>query len=120
AGKDIDSDEMMRLVFETPVVLGVDIKNPLTFGAALASMRTAVVMSLPGGVTWEPLEKPHKGVPIVRIQASPAVTAQLLDLEGQARPKRFQPAVYYAMIDGGFYVTLNEKMLRSLVDQMEA
>jgi hypothetical protein len=120
AGKDIDSDELMRLVFETPVVFGVDIKNPLTFGTLLASMRTAVVLSLPGGITWEPLEKPYKGVPIVRVQASPTVTAQLFDLEGQARPKRFQPAVYYAMIDGGFYVTLNEKMLRSLIDQMEA
>jgi hypothetical protein len=98
----------------------VDIKNPLTFAALLASMRTAVVLSLPGGVTWEPLEKPYKGVSIVRVQASPATAAQLLDLDGRARPRRFQPAVYYAMIDGGFYLTLSEKMLQSLIDQMEA
>src|SRR5439155_23460377 len=41
AGQDIDSDEKMPLVFQMPVALGVDIKNPLTFGAALATMRTA-------------------------------------------------------------------------------
>jgi hypothetical protein len=119
-GKDIDSDEMMRLVFRMPVALGVDIKNPLTFGAALASARTAVLMALPGGVTWEPLEKPYKDVPIVRVQASAAVTDQLLGKDGKEPRKRFQPAIYYAMIDGGFYVTLNEKMLRSIIDQMEA
>jgi hypothetical protein len=120
AGKDIDSDEMMRLVFQMPVVIGVDIKNPLTFGTMLAGMRTAFTLSLPGGVTWEPLEKPYKGVPIVRVQATPQVTAQLLGNDGKAERKRFQPAVYYAMIDGGFYLTLNEKMLHSLIDQMEA
>ncbi|MBI1915202.1 MAG: hypothetical protein HYS12_10755 [Planctomycetes bacterium] len=120
AGKDIDSDEMMRLVFQMPVVFGVDIKNPLTFGAALATMRTAVVMSLPGGITWEPLEKPYKGVPIVRVQASAAATDQLLGTDGRTPRKRFQPSVYYALIDGGFYLTLSDKMLHSLIDQMEA
>ncbi|HKB39243.1 MAG TPA: hypothetical protein VKD72_22585, partial [Gemmataceae bacterium] len=119
-GEDIDSDEMMRLVFQMPVVLGVDIKNALTFGTLLASMRTAVVLSLPGGVTWEPLEKQYKGVSIVRVQASAAVTAQLLGTDGREPRKRFQPSVYYAMIDGGFYLTLSEKMLHSLIDQMEA
>ncbi len=118
--EDIDSDEMMRLAFESPFVLGVDIKNPLTFGVTLATFRTAMTLSLPGGLTWEPLEKTYKGVPIVRVQASAAVTQQLLKLDGKEGRKRFQPAVYYAMIDGGFYLALNEKMLHSLVDQMEA
>ncbi len=116
----IDSDELMRLAFELPFVLGVDIKNPLTFAATLAMIRTEMTLALPGGVTWQPLEKPYKNVPIVRVQASAAVTQQLLDLAGKEGRKRFQPAVYYAMIDGGFYLALNEKMLHSLVGQMEA
>src|SRR5205085_3918633 len=54
------------------------------------------------------------------VQATAAVTKQLLGRDGKEPRTRFQPAVYYAMIDGGFYVAFNEKMLHNLVDQMEA
>jgi hypothetical protein len=118
-GRDINGEEVMRLVFQLPIAVGLDIKNTVTFGASLAALRMSVLQSLPGGLTWGPMEKPYKGVPIVRIQATPAGSRQLIGpLTG--RQGTFQPAVYYAMIDGGFYLTMNEKMLHSLIDQAEA
>jgi hypothetical protein len=65
------------------------------------------------------MEKPYKEVPIVRIQATPAGARQFIG--GQDKDKKlFQPALYYAMIDGGFYLTPSEKMLREVIDQAEA
>jgi hypothetical protein len=126
-GEDVDGEEIARLVFEMPIVLGVDIKNPVTFAATLAALRTSVMKALPGGITWEPLEKPYKGVPIVRITAPGKLLglAGMVGVGGAVDPDRrkgkpFEPAIYYAMLDGGFYLTLNEKMLHDVIDQAEA
>jgi hypothetical protein len=113
---EADGEEIARLVFQAPVAIGVDIRNPLTFAAALATLRTAVMKALPGGLTWEEMDKPYKGVSIVRIQATERGMSQspLAPRPGRAP---FLPAVYYAMIDGGFFLTPSEAMLRSLIDQ---
>lgn len=118
-GQPIDGEQVARLVFQMPVVIGVDIRNPLTFGGALAAARTSVLKALPGALTWEPLEKEYKGVSIVRIQATAAGRRQVLG-EARARGDAFLPAVYYAMIDGAFYLTLNEPMLHEVIDHAQA
>jgi hypothetical protein len=119
-GEAVDIEEVARLVWELPMAFAVDIKNPLTFGAALTTARISVMKSLPGALTWEPLEKDYKGVQIVRIQATPAGRRMLGPIIGPnekpGRKDAFLPAIYYAMIDGGFYATLNEEMLRQLID----
>jgi hypothetical protein len=117
-GHQVDGEEVTRLVFQIPVMIGVDIKNPLTVGAALASARMAVMQSLPGGITWEPLEKPHKGVSIVRIQATPRGVQQT-GIRSRPGKEPFLPAIYYAMIDGAFYLTPSEQMLRDFIDRTQ-
>jgi hypothetical protein len=119
-GEEVDVEEVARLVWSIPIAVGVDIKNPLTVAGTLAGLRTAALTSLPGGLTWAPLEKEYKGVSIVRIQATPS-GRRMLDpvIASGPRPGRkepFLPALYYAMIDGGLYLTLNEEMMRQLID----
>jgi hypothetical protein len=120
AGEDIDSEEMTRLVFQIPVLIGMDVKNSLTFAAILATARKEVMSALPGGVTWGPLEKPYKGVEIVRIQATPTGLDHLHLTARRPGQERFLPAVYYAMIDGSFYLTPKESLLRDVIDQVKA
>lgn len=121
-GEDIDTLEIARNVFDLPIVLGVDIKNPVTFAAALAAARLSVLNALPGGVTWEPLEKPYKDVAIVAIRAKPETVRNLVGPVLRERPgaKPFEPALYYCMMDSGFYLSFSEKMLHDLIDQAES
>ncbi len=119
-GDGVDTEDIARQVFDMPIVVGMDVKNPLTFGMTLATVRLSVLKSLPGGITWEPQEKPYKDVPIVCVKPSPAALAPILGERERPGRKRFQPAFYYAMLDGAFYLTLNEKMLHDLIDQAEA
>ncbi len=118
--ENIDTEDIARQVFEMPLVVGIDVKNPLTFGVTLAAFRLSVLKSLPGGVTWEPLEKPYKEVPIVCIKPSLAALRPFLVERERPGRKAFEPAIYYAMLDGAFYLTLNEKMLHDLIDQAES
>ncbi len=116
AGENVDSEEVARLVWSIPVAFAVDIKNPMTLAGSLTALRTSAMMSLPGGLTWGPLEKEYKGVSIVRVQAT-AAGRRMLAGESLNPPKDpFLPAIYYALIDGGLYVTLNEEMMRQLID----
>jgi hypothetical protein len=121
-GEQVNVERIARLVFQMPILVGMDVKNPLTFAAALATARTSVMKALPGALTWEPLEKPYKDVFIVRIQATPAGMRQyggILGIEQRAGQKPFLPAVFYASIDGAFYVTFNEAMLRDLIERSQ-
>jgi hypothetical protein len=115
--EDPDTEEIARLAFQAPVALGVDVRNPLTFAPALAAARTAVLKALPGGLTWEPLEQPYKGVTVVRIQATAEGMRQLPVGAQRPRQEPFLPAVYYAMIGRGFFLSPSEAMLHSLIDQ---
>jgi hypothetical protein len=116
-GGSVEIDEVARLVWTLPVAIGVDVRNPLSLTAALTALRAGALSSLPGALTWGPLEKEYKGVSIVRVQATPAGRQMLGALESRrSRSDPFLPAVYYALIDGGFYLTLNEEMMRELID----
>jgi hypothetical protein len=119
-GGNVDAERIARLVFQMPVMVGVDVKNPLTFAAALAAARTSVMKALPGALTWEPLEKPYKDVTIVQIKATPAGMRQVALPSSRAGKDPFLPAVYYAMIDGAFYLALNEAMLHDFIDRAQA
>jgi hypothetical protein len=119
-GGNVDAERIARLVFQMPIMVGVDVKNPLTFAAALATARTSVMKALPGALTWEPLEKPYKDVSIVQIKATPAGMRQVALPSSRAGKDPFLPAVYYAMIDGAFYLALNEAMLHDFIDRAQA
>jgi hypothetical protein len=122
SGDPVDIEEVAKLVWTLPVAIGVDIKNPLSLTAGLTALRTSAMMSLPGALTWGPLEKDYKGVQIVRVQATPAGRRMLGPLGPGGPPRReaFLPAIYYAMLDGALYVSLNEEMMRGLIDTAEA
>jgi hypothetical protein len=117
-GEEVDVEEVAKLIWSMPIAIGADIRNPLVVAGSLATLRLSVKSSLPGALTWEPLDKEYKGVSIVRIQATPSGRQML----GGVVPERnrgkdaFLPALYYAMVDGGFYLTLNEDMMHGLID----
>jgi hypothetical protein len=117
-GGNVDTEKIARQIWALPIAVGVDIKNPLVFAAAIAAARNEVMRSLPGALTWEPLEKKYKDVSIVRIQATARGAALVGGAfrDGRDRKNAFAPTVYYALIDGGFFVTLNEEMIFSLID----
>jgi hypothetical protein len=121
-GKDVDIEEVARQVWSLPVAIGVDVRNPLVFAGTLVTIRTSAQNALPGALTWAPLEKPYKGVSIVRVQATRTGREMMGPLVGGRRRSKdpFRPALYYAMIDGGFYLTLNEEMMHSLIDGASA
>ncbi len=122
ADKAVDIEEVARLVWTLPVAVGVDVKNPMSLAAALATARTAAMLSLPGALTWTPLEKEYKGVSIVRVGATPAGMEMVGQVWGELRRRRsdpFLPALYYAVVGGGLYVTLNEEMMHSLIDGVQ-
>lgn len=119
AGQNVDSEKIARLVFQLPVMVGMDVRNSLTLAAALTAARTSVMKALPGGLTWEPLEKPYKGVQIVQIKATQEGMRQMPIAPSRTNKDPFLPAVYYATIDGAFYLTLNEAMLRDFIDRSQ-
>ncbi len=104
---EVDEEEIARLVFQLPVAIGIDMRNPISFGAALATLRLSVLKALPDALTWEPLPEPYKGVSIVRIAATETGLRQLPIAPRRPGRKPFLPAIYYATIDGAFYLTLN-------------
>jgi hypothetical protein len=120
AGGDVDAEQVARLVFRLPVLVGVDVKNPLTFAGALAALRKNVMEAAPGMLTWGPLEETYKGVTIVRVQATPAGMRQVPIAPARPGREPFLPAVYYATIEGAFYLTLNEATLRDFIDRSQA
>mgnify|MGYP001282348940 CR=1 FL=1 len=107
-------DEWARTVFSMPVTLGVEVRNPLMMAAALAAVRGAVLNALPGGVTWEPIEPEYKGVKIVRIQATSQGARQFL---GARDKEPFLPAVYYALVDGAWYASLQVQPIKDMIDR---
>jgi hypothetical protein len=117
-GEPVDVEDVARLVWTMPVAVGFDVKNGLTLTGALTALRTSALAALPGALTWEPLEKEYKGVSIVRVQATRRGRDMLGPiLRGEAdRKDPFLPAVYYASINGSFFLTLNEEMMRQLID----
>jgi hypothetical protein len=111
-------DEVIETVFRMPVTLGVQVRNPLAFAGVLTGVRTALLNALPGAVTWEPMEPEYKGVKLVRIRATP----QGLDMvsQGEGKKERFLPAIYYALVDGGWYASLQEQPIKDMIDRAEA
>jgi hypothetical protein len=115
-GEDKDSVEYVEKVYQIPLTIGVDIRNPVTFAGLLTAGRAAIQATLPDTLEWRPMD-PYKGVKIVRIKARPGKSFNLLaGLE--ARPER-EPSLelYYALIDRAFYLSLREEPIKELIDR---
>jgi hypothetical protein len=120
-GEDLDEIEATRLFFQIPITLGVSIRNPLVFAPALAAVRGAVAAALPGAVTWEPMEPAYKGTTMVQVRATPNSEVNKFFNDPKKQEKvPFTPGLVYALIDGGWYLSVTDAALRNIIDETEA
>lgn len=116
AGEDWQDE--VRLFFQIPLTIGVEIRNPLIFAGVLAAAKKALTDALPGAVDWEPMKEPYKDITIVQIRPRPnGVLGQIV---GKGKEEEFEPALYYALIDGAWYVSLREHCIREQIDHAVA
>ena len=111
--KDVAED--VRLVFQMPVTVGLEIRNPLVFAGVLAALKNAANEALPGTVDWEPLKEKYKGTPIVEIKARADGPFGAFGL-GKAAGGPFAPALYYALVDGSWFVSLRQECIQDEID----
>jgi hypothetical protein len=103
--------EEFNLFFQVPLTVGVQVKNRLVFSAFLTAVRAAVMDTLPDGIDWEPMKPAYKGVTLVRIRAKGGLPGELVGKDGTA------PAIYYALVEDGWYASLSEASLKELIDR---
>jgi hypothetical protein len=120
-----DPREGADLLFQIPLTIGVEVRQPLVLAGLLGTVRASVLAALPGEVTWGAKEPAYKGVSIVRIEARPGrkmagkMAGALEAMEGKGK-KPFSLALHYAMIDGAFYLSLTEEALKAQIDASAA
>jgi hypothetical protein len=113
-----DPNEWIRLVFQMPMSFGVEVRNPLAFAGFISALRGEVLKAMPNGLTWEPLEPDYRGTKIVRVQVTRnGIPEGLRDRTGR---EPFLPALYYALVDGALYVSLQEQPIRDMIDRSVA
>jgi hypothetical protein len=111
----IDFSEELRLLFQMPLTAGVEVRNPLVFAGALAALKKQITEALPDAITWENLEPKYKGVTLTRIKAKAGGEVAREFNRDEKEP--FTPALYYALIDGGFYLSLSDVPLKEMIDR---
>lgn len=113
-----DYIEDLELALQMPITIGFDIRSPVAFAGVLTGVRKSIENTLPGAIEWGPMKDPYKGVQIVRIRAN----GDRLERGGIVGPegRRLNPEFYYAMIDGGFFLSLREEPIKDLIDRSVA
>src|SRR5262249_20997001 len=112
-GRDID--EYARLFFQVPLTFGLEIRNPLVFAGVLAAAKKSLNDVLPNAIDWEPKKEPYKTVTIVQIKPRPNGLPGVVDEKVAANI-----ALYYALVDGAWYISLREDCIHDLIDQAAA
>jgi hypothetical protein len=105
-------EQETQLFFQLPLTFGVEIRNPLVFAGVLAAAKQALKDALPGGIEWEPIKEPYKGTTIVQIKATER--AGLGRMTGSKEP--FTPSLYYALVDGVWYLSLRQDCIHNEID----
>ena len=108
---EVPWEEELDLLFQVPLTLGVEIRNPLVFAGVLAAAKKALNDVLPGTLEWEPVQPAYKGVNMVQIKVKPDT------LPGVPARGKFNPALTYALVDGAFYLSLSETAIKETIDQ---
>ncbi|UCC28963.1 MAG: hypothetical protein JSU86_12255 [Phycisphaerales bacterium] len=115
-------------VFNASIVLGVHARNKLSLAAFLVALKTTVNTMAPNTVVFSNLE-PYHNITIVQIAPNPtspfAEEFQSDEPESdtpaedvKATVSERGPALYYATIDDGFYVSTQASALRNLIDRL--
>lgn len=118
-----DPRKAFDLLAQVPLTVGVEVRQPLPLALFLGAVRISVLAALPQGITWGPMEPAYKGVAVVRIQADPEAVGAAVGLGDNRQPKKKKPptlSLYYAVIDGGFYLSLSEDSIKRLIDRSVA
>ncbi|MBI1830602.1 MAG: hypothetical protein HYR84_04025 [Planctomycetes bacterium] len=108
-----DFIEDLGLMFEMPLTIGFDVRSPVIFAGLLTGVRKAMENTLPGAFEWGKMDKPYKGVEIVRIKTNSQRLGGIIGPEG----RRLNPTFYYAMIDGAFFLSFKEEPIKDLIDR---
>ncbi len=122
------SDRELIDVFNASLVLGVHTKNKLSLAVFLVALKTTINTIAPNTVVFRNLE-PYHNVTIVQIAPDPTSPfAQQLHSDetghdtapGEKTPAVSErgPALYYATIEDGFYVSTQASALRKLIDRL--
>ncbi|MFH0944665.1 MAG: hypothetical protein V2A76_05655, partial [Planctomycetota bacterium] len=91
-------------LFELPIALTAEVKDPLRLAAFLTAVRSFIQTSAPGVVSWETRE--YAGTTYVVATAS-----ELFREDAQ------EPALFYAVLPGRLTLTLSEAVLKRAIDR---
>lgn len=125
AGRRRSNPQEILDVFNASIVFGVHAKNKVSLAAFLISVRAMIETTAPDTVVFNALPA-HKGTTIVQIAPDPSgPIAEYVEVDESepVSPETTQPvvrerapAIYYATIGDGFYVSTQASALRSLID----
>ncbi len=105
-----------RLVFQMPITVGIEIRNPLVFTGFLAGLKRTLNSFLPGSISWETIEPKYKGVNLVRVQAIPDGTLYSWFNKGYEEEKHFAPTLYYTLLGDAWYISTSKSSLHDVID----
>ena len=116
-------------IFSASLVFGVHCKNKVSLAAFLMALRTMLMQVSPNTVVFNNLA-PYKQVGIVQIAPTPnslrqfGIQPEAATGEGETATQpavsERGPALYYATIDDGFYLSTQAQTLRNLIDKLAA
>jgi hypothetical protein len=103
-------------VFEVPIVLAVDVKNPLGLASFLTGVQAMVQVSSPNTVVFEPTE-PYKGYLLTRVR--PAPDSWMLQSKEEGEQMK-NAALYYGKIGRMLYLSTSLPTLHRIIDAIPA
>ncbi len=115
-----DFEEEARLFFQMPITVGVEIRNPLVFAGVLTFVKKEIQSNLPDSIDWAPMDPPYKGVTIVQIKAKNDLFGLIDGGNGKKKKDPFLPSLYYATVDGAWYISLRLEPIKDLIDRWDA
>lgn len=115
---DLPEHAWARNAFRLPLVAGLEVRNPLLFAGILSALKGLVDQAAPQLVTWETLDKDQHSFKIVAIRPVPGSWLdEQVNPRGTPEKDRFTPGLYYTTVDGMFYLSLREDVIRQIVDR---
>ncbi len=101
------SDFMTKNLSRLPVAVRIDSTNPLQLAVFLATLRGYIEQTGPGLTRWDTLKYKEQGyVSIKPVKGQPGVSS---DIENMA--------IYYTTAGGALTITLNESVLKRVIDR---
>jgi len=107
-------EEQYASLFQVPIVLGIEVKNPLGLMTFLAGLQGFIRVSSPNTVVFD-LTEPYKGFAFTRIRPMPE--SPLVGEQGGDSSLK-DAEICYGKIGRWLYVSTSQDALRRIVDHM--